>query len=108
MEAGHHRKLCSVKPQLPQRLLYCTQAWRRASSKRRRHVRVDNSTRYCSHDRMDTVIEGPEPVVKKGSLRDCGGDTLSTQCKASGHQARLFLRCSGAIDVNGVVIIGGT
>ena len=30
--AGHQRRLCSVDPQLQQRPLYCTQAWRRASS----------------------------------------------------------------------------
>ena len=32
--AGHHRRLCSVEPQLQQRPLYCTQAWQRASSER--------------------------------------------------------------------------
>ena len=32
--AGHHLRLCSVEPQLKQRPLYCTQAWRRASSER--------------------------------------------------------------------------
>ena len=40
--AGHEQRLCSVDPQLQQRPLYCTQAWRRASSERR-GVHKDNS-----------------------------------------------------------------
>ena len=32
--AGHHLRLCSEEPQLQQWPLYCTQAWRRASSER--------------------------------------------------------------------------
>ena len=30
--AGHQRRLCAVEPQLQQQPLYCTEAWRRASS----------------------------------------------------------------------------
>ena len=33
--ARHQRRLCAVEPQLQQRPLYCTQAWRRASSVKR-------------------------------------------------------------------------
>ena len=33
--AGQQRRLCSMDPQLQQRSLYCTQAWRRAPSERR-------------------------------------------------------------------------
>ena len=40
--AGYHRRLYSVEQRLQQRPLYCTRAWRRASSERR-SVHMDKS-----------------------------------------------------------------
>ena len=72
-------------------------------------VSVDDVIRCCTHDCVVTVVEASEPVVnkKKGSLRQCADKTLGTPCQASGDPVRLLSRCSGAIEITGVITIEG-
>ena len=74
-----------------------------------RRVSVNDVIRYCTHGYVVTVIEGSAPVVNKKGVPAavCGQDIVGTPCKASGHHVRLLSRCSGAIEITGVIIVGG-
>ena len=69
---------------------------------------IDDVILYCTHDCVVAIIERSQPVVNKKRVPAavCGYN-IGTLCEAAGHQVRLLSRCSGAIEITGVIIVEG-
>ena len=83
----------------------------------RRGVLRDNffvdHVRYGTDNRAVAVIERPGVVLyekkkKRVPAAMCRKGRRHTSCETSGHHVRLLSRCSEAIEITGMIIVGET